>query len=95
MIIKYIMIYDTRALSLILSILGITQLPKGSEKYNAATNLIGVGIDFDSCSAGPAGTILKLQDVPKRNPKYHLPNEDWVKSTRLDSQGDIISNKHK
>ena len=74
---------------------GITKLPKGSEKYNAATNLIGVGVDFDSCSAGPARTIMKLQDVPKKNPHFHLPNKDWAKSMRLDNQGDIIDKSHK
>ena len=82
-------------MELMLSISGITKLPKGSEKYSAATNLIGVGIDFDSCSAGPACTIFELKDVPKRNPNYHLPNKDWVKSTRLDNQGDITSGEHK
>ena len=70
-------------------------MKKGSEEYDAAANLIGVGVNFDSCRAGPAGTILKLQDVPKRNPHYHVPKKDWAKSMRLDNQGDINSKNHK
>ena len=75
---------------MLLYISGITKLEKGTDKYDAATNLIGVGIDFDSCSAGPAETIMKLQDVPKKNPKYNVPKTNWAKSMRLDNQGDIV-----
>jgi hypothetical protein len=73
---------------------GITKLEKGSVTYKAAANLIGVGVDFDSCSAGPKGTIMKLQDVPNKNPYYIVPKTDWAKSMRLDNQGDIIDRNH-
>ena len=80
---------------LVIYVSGITKLEKGSKEYNAATNLIGVGVDFDSCSAGHAETIMKLQDVPKKNPTYVVPRKDWAKSMRLDNQGDIFDENNK
>ena len=76
-------------------LLGITKLVKDSDQYKAATNLIAVGVDFDTCDAVQAGTILRLKDVPKKNPNYHLPNGKWVDSARLDNQGDINKDKHR
>ena len=65
----------------------ITRLEQGTDQYNAATDLIGSGVDFDSCSAGRAGTILELRKLEhqySRYKKYH-----WATSARLKNQGDF------
>jgi len=66
---------------------GITKLEPESEKYKAATNLIS-GVDFDSCSNGRAGILLKLKQIPG----YDVPRQPWVDRARLDNQGDINHN---
>ena len=75
--------------------IGITKLEKGSAQYKAATNLIAVGVDFDSTSPMKPGTILYLKDVPRKVPSYDLPKGIWVDTARLDNQGDINRNKYK
>lgn len=66
---------------------GITKLEQGTDKYNAATDLIGSGVDFDSCSAGGVETILELRKLRDQYSRYkkHL----WAPSARLDNQGDF------
>lgn len=72
---------------------GITKLKSGTDQYNAATDLIGDGVTFDSCSAGPARTILKLRDLKTQYDKYK--KYSWASSARLDNQGDINSGKER
>ena len=72
---------------------GITKLKRGTDQYNAATDLIGGGVTFDTCSAGPAGTIKKLSDMPAQFNRYK--KHPWASSARLDNQGDITSGKQR
>ena len=72
---------------------GITKLKSGTDQYNAATDLIGAGVTFDSCSAGSAGTILKLSDLKSQYNRYK--KYSWASSARLDNQGDINSGKER
>lgn len=86
------MIYDNSILACLR--VGITKLISGTDQYNAATDLIGAGVTFDSCSAGPAKTILKLSDL-KKNQYNRYKKCSWASSARLDNQGDINSGEER
>ena len=64
----------------------ITKLEQGTHQYNAATDLIGGGVDFDCCNRGHPETIKRLSDMPIYNNYNRYP---WAASARLDNQGDI------
>ena len=63
--------------------------PKSAE-YVVSTFLIGVGVDFDTCGARPAKTLVKLSNFRDMYNSYK--SKPWANSARLDNQGDF---KHK